>query len=325
MKDAAEVGELDARSFFRAPKSLKLTDSRTQFAVAAASMALRDAGLEPGHFDPDRAGVIVGSSGSDLRVEELARALKGCDAGDPAAFGRQILSGLNPLWLLINLPNMVSAHVSIQFDFRGPNSTVMTDWIAGIQAIGEAASWIENGEADVVLCGGADCGVLPFVLSNYEDLQQFHPGDGAAVFVLEERDHALRRGARVHGEIVASASGPAPDDADENSLALTMGEALDRAGWTARDVSSFLPARVPHDAYRDFESAAAELTFGRFRPRWTPSHREVLGFPLAAASAIDIAIQLRSNREEPEDRMLANSLGFTRQAASLCIAREARP
>lgn len=324
MTDAAEVDELDARPFFRVPKSMKLTDSRTQFAVAAASMALRDAGLETGHFDADRAGVILGSSGSDLRVEELARALKGCDAGDPAVFGRQILSGLNPLWLLINLPNMVSAHVSIQFDLRGPNSTVMTDWIAGIQSMGEAASWIENGEADVVVCGGADCGVLPFVLSNYEERMQFHPADGAALFVLEEREYALRRGAPVRGEIVSSAFGPATDDGDGNSLALTMGDALDRAGWSAEDVSSFLPARVPHDDYRDFESAAAELTFGRFRPRWTPSTREALGFPLAAASAIDIAIQLRSDLQNREEKMIANSLGFTRQAASLCIAREAR-
>ena len=83
---------------------------------------------------------------------------------DVAAFGRDVLSGLNPLWLLVNLPNMVSAHISIQFDLQGPNSTVMTDWIAGIQALGEGAAWIEQNEADVVVCGGAAWSTLHYAL-----------------------------------------------------------------------------------------------------------------------------------------------------------------
>ncbi len=326
---AAEIVDLDARPFFRAPKSIKLTDDRTRFAVAAAAMALRDAQFADGALDPERAGVIIGSSGSDLQVEDLGRALRGSDSEDPGAFGRHILSGLNPLWLLVNLPNMVSAHISIQFDLRGPNSTVMTDWIAGVQAIGEAASWIEQEEADVVLTGGADCGVLPFVLSDYEqagllepaDADAFVAGDGAAVFVLEEREHAVRRGARVYGEIVSSAI--ASSAGTENSLALSMQEALDRAAWPSRDVSLLSPAWVPHLLYRDLERAATAAVFGRQPLRVVPSNRPALGFALAAASAIDIAIHLKSNLNGERETMLANSLGFLTQAATLCIAREA--
>ena len=308
---AIEMSALDARSFFTTPKSIKLTDNRTRFVVAAAAMALREAGLTT--FDADRAGVVIGSSGSDLQAEDLGRALGGADAQDIARFGEQILSGLNPLWLLVNLPNMVSAHVSIQFDLRGPNSTVMTDWIAGLQAIGEAASWIESGEADVVVAGGAESGVLPFVLSNYEGFFRRDVfGDGAAVFVLEEREHALRRGARIQGEIVAAA---VSDD-----LATSMEDALARAGWRTSDVAGISPAWIPHHDYRAFEDAAIAALFGDERPRVAPSHREALGFALAAASTIDLAIHLRSMTDAP--KLVANSLGFLRQAASLCIAME---
>ena len=331
---AAEIPELDARTFFRTPKSIKLTDERTRCAVAAASMALQDAALTAGDFDADRAGVIIGSSGSDLQVEDLGRALDRCDAEDVAAFGRQILSGLNPLWLLVNLPNMVSAHVSIQFDLRGPNSTVMTDWIAGVQSIGEAASWIENDEADVVVAGGSDSGVLPFVYANYEDARMFDadrfvPGDGAALFVLEEREHALRRGARIHGEVVACAVAAAPAGDRENSLAVSIEAALSRAGWRSEEVSAISPAAVPHRLYDELERNAMESRFPALRERAAPggarvlnSHREALGFALAAASAIDIAIHLRSDGRDGNEKMIANSLGFLRQAATICIQRE---
>ena len=331
----AEVGDFDARPFFRIPKSIKLTDRRTRFAVAAASMALRDSGLTGNAFDGARAGVIIGSSGSDLQVEDLGGALGGCDPADLAAFGREMLAGLNPLWLLVNLPNMVSAHISIQFDLRGPNSTVMTDWIAGTQALAEAAMWIEMGEADLVVAGGADTGVLPFVFSNYEQADLFDatgndafvPGDGAAVFVVEEREHALRRGARIHAEIVSSAVAAPPSDSEnshesENSLVFSMTDALERAGWRADEVSVISPAWIPHQQYRDYERRAEETLFGNGARRVVASHRRALGFPLAAASTIDLALQLRSRDVDESEKMIVNSLGFLKQAASLCMVRE---
>ena len=315
---AAEIPDFDARPFFRTPKSIKLTDERTRYAVAAAAMALQDSGAgNPPDSNvaapPERCGVLVGTSGSDLQVEDLGRALGGSDAEDVARFGERILAGLNPLWLLVNLPNMVSAHVSIQFDLRGPNSTVMTDWIAGLQAIGEAASWIENGEADLVIAGGADTGVLPFVYANYEhgamfEDEAFVPADGAAMFVLEERRHALRRGARIYGAIAGHSSGSAPGDA--------MAAALDRAGWRASDVDAVSPAAVPHRLYASLESDAIGDVFGSRRPALLQPERDVVGFSLAAASPIDLALLLRSGRNA---KTLANSIGFLQQGASLCV------
>lgn len=320
---AAEIDGFDARPFFRAPKALKITDERTRYAVAAASMALDDARLDAGTFDADRAGVIIGSSGSDLQAEDLGRALRGVDAEDLAAFGERILSGLNPLWLLVNLPNMVSAHVSIQFELRGPNSTVMTDWIAGAQAIGEAASWIAADEADVVLAGGADCGVLPFVFANYEQAGLFDSpdltlADGAALFVVEEREHARARGARVYAEVTGFGASAAPHAAE-----LAMRDALAQAEWTPHAATALLSACVPHPTFRQVESDAMHAVFGDRQPRALPSPRASIGFALAAAAPIDLALQLTSSDGEPMN-LIANALGLDGQAASLCFALEAR-
>lgn len=212
--NGAEVVDFDARPHFRVPKALKLCDRRTRFAVAASSMALADAGSP--RYASERLGVLVGTSGSDLGADELGRALRedpsGRAAHDIPYFAAHLLAGLNPLWLLVHLPNMASAHVAIQLEAQGPNSTVMTGWAAGLQAIGEAAALICEGAADAILAGGAESFLHPFA---YAALQQagflhkelFVPGEGAAMLLLEERQAALARGARIYGEIHDTASG----------------------------------------------------------------------------------------------------------------------
>ncbi len=94
---------------------------------------------------------------------------------------------------------MTSAHVAIQVQARGPNSTIMSDWAAGQQAVGEAAEWIRAGETDAVLAGGADSAIQPFAYAAYEQMglfaehdgPRFVPGEGAAIMLLEEREAAL--------------------------------------------------------------------------------------------------------------------------------------
>ncbi len=207
---AGEVKGLDARSHFRVPKALKLCDRRTRFAVCAAAMALAHSGFPSGPCTG--LGVAIGTSGSDLGAEELSGALSRADdprhaAIDTAAFGESALAGLNPLWLLLHLPNMASAHVSIQLEARGPNTTVMTGWAAGLSAIIEGAAWIAEGSAVAVLAGGADSAVHPFAFAAFEQAGLFFgpsplvPGEGAAVVLLEEREAALARGARILGEV----------------------------------------------------------------------------------------------------------------------------
>ena len=232
-----ECHDFDARPWFRLPKTLKLADRCTRFAVAASAMAFADSGLDA--ESAAAAGVLIGTNTSDLQAGDLARAVGPLSDGDVCDidyFGGRILRKLPPLWLLINLANMASAHVAIQLGAHGPNSTITTDWIGGLQAIGEAARWIADGDAEVVLAGGADCGILPFLYAALEEEgffsggdPAFVPGEGAAVFVLEEHGHARARGARILGEVTGYAS-----SCGDDALSRTMSRAIRESGSPAR-------------------------------------------------------------------------------------------
>jgi 3-oxoacyl-[acyl-carrier-protein] synthase II len=293
---AAEVRDFDAAPYFRQPKALKLAHRITRFAVAAASMALADAGW-PDQASRDQLGVIIGTSGSDPQVSELARACSNDADGravtDVPYFAQRVLDGLNPLWLLIGLPNMPSSHVAIQLEARGPNSTVMTDWIAGLQAVGEAADWIAAGDAAAVLAGGADSGVHPFAYAAFERAglfdasahQRFIPGEGAAVLLLEDRDRAIARGATIRAEVLASASGL--------SLAAT---------------------------HRAVHASLAALNIDE-PPQTAPAHAGRLGHALAAAGVIDAALAMRCITAPAV--VLCDAAGASRQAATLAFATAA--
>lgn len=324
----------DPRPHLTQPKALKLMDRRTQMAVAAASMALADASLPSGSLDGERLGVLIGSSGSDLQAEDLSRAV--ADPGHRAAediayFSERILSGLNPLWLLVNLPNMVSAHVAIQLDARGPNSTVMTDWIAGAQAIGEAAEWIRAGEADAVLAGGADVGVLPFVFAGYDQAGLFTDGgggparfalsEGAAVLLLEESGRAAKRRARVYGEVSSYACASTPGGRD--ALVSTMTAVLEETRRAGLPVVSLCCASVFQDSLLRAEQDAVAQVFGPTGVEIV-EFRSALGHALSAAPAIDAALMLCALGESAGGgAVLCNSLGFLGQSATLAFSRNA--
>ena len=313
-----ECTSFDARPWFRIPKALKLADRRTRLAVAAAGMALADARFDATTIED--AGVVVGTSGSDLQTEDCARAVGSPEDGDVMDidyFGARVLRRLNPLWLLVNLANMASAHVAIQTESRGPNSTICTDWIAGLQAIGEASSWIREREADVVLAGGADCGVLPFVYATLEDYgflaggpPSFVPGEGAAIFVLEDLDHAIARGARVWAEVTgyASANG-------EGALASTMKSALGASG--SEDVDVLCDAAVFASSHLRDEKDAVEATFSSPPQRFECN--SLLGHALAAASPTALALALAG--DAAHSSVLVNAIGSMGQAASLALIR----
>ncbi|MBK6406610.1 MAG: hypothetical protein IPF66_17125 [Holophagales bacterium] len=246
---AGEVRDLDARARFRVPKALKLCDRRTRFAVCAAAMALEDAGFPEGPCDS--LGVAIGTSGSDLGAEELSAALARAEepalaARDTAAFGEAALGSLNPLWLLVHLPNMASAHVAIQLEARGPNTTVMTGWAAGLAAIVEGAAWIVEGRAAAVLAGGADSAVHPFAFAAFEQdgllsgPSPLVPAEGAAVVLLEEREAALARGARILGEVGAHALSAGP-----RLAALATGATPAPSSRLERHAGNLLAAHAP--------------------------------------------------------------------------------
>lgn len=322
----------DPRPYFRVPKALKLTDRTTRFAVAAAAMALGQAEWPTDDTLCERLGVLIGVSGSDLQVQDLANALQSDGAplpvSDVPVFADRVLSRLNPLWLLINLPNMPSAHVAIQLGARGPNSTVMTDWVAGSQAIGEAADWIRAGEADAVLAGGADTAVQAFALAAYDQAgllaptpggqPQFVPGEGAAVLLLEEQAHALGRGAAVLGEIAGYASASSPADSGRHALARTMTAALGEAEWQPSDVAAIAMASLEGSPLRAREDAAIQNVLGGHANSVARvDYQPAVGHALAAMGPISLCLAI--GRSADPRGVICNAAGYSGQAVTLAV------
>jgi 3-oxoacyl-(acyl-carrier-protein) synthase len=315
---SGQCTSFDPLPWFRIQKSLKIADQRTRLAVTAAGMAVADSRLQPDAVQD--AAVVVGTSCSDVQTEQCAVAVgtpQEGDIRDTDYFGARILRRLNPLWLLVNLANMASAHIAIQIEARGPNSTITTDWIAGLQAIGEAARWIAQNEADVAIAGGADCGVLPFAYVSMEQAgilgqgqRTFVPSEGAAMFALEEYEHAERRGARILGEVkgYASANG-------KQSLAASMAAALRESGTNSVDL--LCEAAVFTATQSRDENEAIAQTFS------TPPQRfecnSLIGHALAAASPIALALALSD--APPGAVLLSNASGFMEQATSVVVTR----
>jgi 3-oxoacyl-[acyl-carrier-protein] synthase II len=313
---AGECTTFDARPWFRIPKALKLADRRTRFAVAAASMALADAGLD--YEAAANAGVVIGTNAHDVQVADMARALGPLSEGDVCDidyFGGRILRKLPPLWLLVSLSNMASAHVAIQLGALGPNSTITTDWISGLQAIGEAARWIAGGDADVVLAGGADCGVLPLLYAAFDNEAYFGagepafvPAEGAAIFVVEELEHARARQARILGEVTGYASSSGDD-----ALSRTMSRAIEESGSPNVDLicdaALFAPLR------REDEERAIRGMFPTAPARFECN--SLTGFAMSAAAPIALALASATTENRS---IVVNSLGAQSQAASLAVS-----
>ena len=312
----AAIDGFAARPHFRQPKALKVTDRKTQLAVAAAALAVADAGLAD-DGERDEWAIVLGCSASDLQSAELARALGGQSperaVDDLPFFAGQILGGLNPLWLLVNLPNMVGAHVGIQLASHGPNHTLTGDWIAGIQALGEAYLAIAGGEREVALAGGADAPLDPFDLGCLASRRPpaggppFTVAEGAAVWVLEERGHARRRGARELGEIRGYSSTAAVGGDVPAAIRRALSSAVAGAGDLADGPAS---ARV-ESAARRTAALSREL-----------HHR--LGHALAASGPIDGALQLAGMAEASTGASAAAGLvlaiGTLGQCAALALA-----
>jgi 3-oxoacyl-(acyl-carrier-protein) synthase len=203
----------------------------------------------------------------------------------------------------------------------------MSDWIAGLQAIAEAARLVRAGEASLILAGGADVGVLPLVYASYEQAglltdepgrSQFVPGDGAAIFVIEEREAALVRGATILAELEGDASCAWADDG--STLARSVDVALRDAGWADMEMLF-----VPATGHRELDAADRQLMrdllarqSGKLEIFESASVRRAIGFPLAAASTIDLGLAL-SGTPARRRRAVATATGFMGQAAALSL------
>ncbi len=213
-------------------KSLKYMARDIQLAVAAAQLAVADAGLLDGGVDPTRFGVDIGAGLISSELDELAPAITHASHAtgtfDFETWGRESIPMIQPLWMLKYLPNMLACHISILIDCQGPSNTITAAEAASNLAIGEAARIIARGRSDVMIAGGADSKIHPLSLVRMSLLHHMThwtgepsqackpfdvrrdgwvPGEGAGILILEEREHALSRGARIYGEILGYGSG----------------------------------------------------------------------------------------------------------------------
>lgn len=147
-----------------------------KFGIGAAGLAVADSGLDTANMDPERFGVVMGTGLVPMDLGELAPLLARACQEDGDFDPTKLLdpsradSPLFPLWLLKYLPNMVAAHISMAFNCQGPNNTVVTACVAGTQAVGEGYRLVARGDADVMLCGGADSRIDPLMLLAYTAL-----------------------------------------------------------------------------------------------------------------------------------------------------------
>lgn len=259
-----DYGELDKKLQRAIKKNMKVMCREIEMGVAASQKALQHCGLE--EHDPERCGCLFGCDYILTRPEEYADGLRNCrekaggefHTGDWPTHG---LNKVNPLWLLKYLPNMPNSHVSIYNDFRGPNNSI-TDRDASMNlAISEAASIIERGAADLMIVGATGSRLHPLRTSHVVLLEAIakerrNPnemarpfdrdsdgmvlGEGAGAVILESREHAERRGAKIWAEILGRGSAmvgqptsPPANNASGNSFDQERAKALQSASEIA--------------------------------------------------------------------------------------------
>lgn len=217
---ASEAKDFDPKAWVKPRKSLKVMCREIQMSYAAAMMAMEDAGLPTGSYDPDRLGVVVGAELFYCDNHEVADVYRNCIENgefDYNKWGVRAMSDIFPLWMLKHLPNMASCHIGIALDARGPTNTITLEEISSLNSIIESFDVIRRGHADVMIAGGTGqrISLTSMVYRGEIDLShRVHDpagasrpfeksrdgmviGEGAGLFVLESREHAAARGAKI--------------------------------------------------------------------------------------------------------------------------------
>jgi 3-oxoacyl-[acyl-carrier-protein] synthase II len=230
-----EFGPLEKDLKRTIKKGLKVMCREIQMGVAAAQLALVDAQLAPGSFDPERTGCVYGCDYLVTVPEEFTDGIRNCTDSEGhfhfSSWGEKGLSKVDPLWLLKFLPNMPASHIAIYNDLRGPNNSLTLREASSNAAMAESYLTIQRGHADVMLVGATGSRIHPLksVQVSLEeqvavgddptrlsrpfdrDRRGFVLGEGAAAIILEDYEYAKRRGARVLGEVVGWGSSTVVD------------------------------------------------------------------------------------------------------------------
>lgn len=304
VKFGGECTDFDVTKFGIDSKEAKRMDRFGQFGVAASVAAVRDAGIDFSLEDPYRCGVIIGSGiGGIETLEEQAGIL----------FGRGV-SRVSPFTVPRLMLNAASGNVSILFKLKGPNTAVATACATGSNAIGDAGKCIEHGLADVMIAGGSEAALCRLGMASFiaaralstrnddptrasrpwdKDRDGFVMGEGAGVVVLEEYEHAKKRGAKIYAELAGYAmsadanhiTAPCEDGAGAGK---TMDLALKDAGVNP-DQIQYINAHGTSTQLGDVaETKAVHRTFGAHAKKLVVSStKSHLGHLLGASGGIE--------------------------------------
>jgi len=310
-KFACEVHGFDPSQYMERKAASRMARF-SQMAVAASRMAIADAGIDLSKEESFRVGVGMGTGiGGFIEMTQGAISY--------ATKGR-----LNPLYAPMIIPNMAAASVAMQFHLRGPNTTVTTACAASTQTLGEAARLIQHGDVDVMLAGGTEASLCEVGLSSFNAIHAlstrndapekasrpfdrerdgFVPGEGAGTLILESREHAINRGARIYGEVLGYATTNdafhqvAPDETGEApAMAVTL--ALRDAGLEPSDVD-YVNAHGTSTPLNDAgETKALKIALGDHAYKVAiSSTKSMIGHLLGAAGAVEaIATLMMINR-----------------------------
>lgn len=313
VKLAAQVKDFDPKNYMDA-KTARRMEPFSQFAVAAASQALAQSGLDMEKEDPFRVGVSIGSGIGSLQSVE--REYKKLLEKGP--------NRVNPLLVPMMICNMAAGNVSIQYGLKGKCINVVTACATGTHSIGEAFRSIQCGEAEVMLAGGTESSITPIGVAGFtaltalstnpdpatcsrpfdRDRDGFVMGEGAGVVVLESLEHALNRGADILAEIVGYG---ATSDAyhitspaeDGSGAAKAMEYAIRDAGITPEQID-YVNAHGTSTHHNDlFETKAIKLALGDHAYKVKiNSTKSMVGHLLGAAGGVEFITCVKSVMED---------------------------
>ncbi|KAJ0180682.1 hypothetical protein K1T71_004086 [Dendrolimus kikuchii] len=346
--------------------NLRAMAPATALALVATSEALKDANwLTESDIEKENTGVAIGMGMIDLKDV--------CDTNDAL---KQGYNKVSPFFVPRILPNMAAGHISIKYGFRGPNHSVSTACATGAHSIGDAFRFIRNGDADIMVCGGAEACISPLAIAGFSRLRAlstsfndtptkasrpfdnkregFVMGEGAAIVILEEYEHALKRNAKMYAEILGyglsgDASHITTPREDGSGAILSMHRALQDAGLDKEEIT-FINAHATSTPVGDgIESTAIKTLFKDHSSKISvTSTKGAHGHLLGAAGNLEAVFTILScyhgelpptlNLEEPVDDLnyvakvprnwdnsrriaLKNSFGFGGTNATLCIAQ----
>lgn len=310
-KIGGQVKGFEPAPHFKNAKDARRCDRYTQLALAATKQAWQDAQLDNASLNPERCGVLVGSGIGGLKTLEDQHSTL-------LSRGPQRVS---PFMIPMMISNMASGMIAIEYNFQGPNFAIVTACATASHSIGEAFKLIRQDEADVIIAGGSEAALCPLGLSGFcamravstrndapelasrpfdKDRDGFVLSEGSGIIILEDLEHAIKRGAKIYAEVVGYGSTcdayhmTSPSEGGIGA-ARAMTQALKVANINV-DAVDYINAHGTSTGQGDIcETEAIKKVFGNEAKNvWVSSTKSMIGHLLGAAGSVELAFCVKA-------------------------------